>query len=160
MLQVTFSKTKKDPKGYNCNQKHIYGNPLDPTTDWNLSMGCFLATQRERTPGDDHWFGGNTAHKTYSKQVKKLVDDNKETVIQFGGGNISTTHSLRQGAATKASCGTTAAPPVASIMRHGDWSMGVLDRWVRWVLTNHNILIVHRILLLAHLFYYYFSLAC
>ncbi len=131
-IKATFHKTKADQAGSKHTPKHIYGNPLDPALDVNLALGCYLAVSRERGDGDDRVFLGKSVASVYAKHVRTLLSDNPEIVKQYGGGKIDSSHSIRKGASTCAATGTTAGPPVASLMRRGDWSMGILDRYFKF----------------------------
>lgn len=74
-------------------------------------------------------FGQNIAHRRTKIIWPGLLTRAFAVVYLY---RIST-HSIRKGAAVIASTSSTAAPPISSLMRRGDWSMGrTMDRYVRW----------------------------
>ena len=125
-----FAKTKMDSKGKKMNPKHVYGNPLQPAINHDLVMALHMASHSELDEGDNCIFRGAGANTTYDSKLKKILADHPDVVKQFGGGRFGT-HSLRKGASTQAASGSTAGAPIMSLIRRGDWSTGVFDRYFK-----------------------------
>ena len=69
-----------------------------------------------------------TAASRYQEQLMGLVASNKEAVSNHIRIDHMNAYGLRKGSATMAVSGTTSPPPISSIARRGEWSMGkVLD---------------------------------
>ena len=68
------------------------------------------------------------ATNTYCSQLKELLHRKSNVVSSYIRIAHANAHGWRKGAATHATSGTTAPPPIPSVARRGEWSMGkVLD---------------------------------
>lgn len=135
-LQVFFCHTKTDQAGERPRDpRHVYANPINPSICPILSLGIFLLCypQARDVP---KVFSGNDQYDRFRKILQKLltIDDMEKQLLLFGvtAENIGT-HSMRKGATTFCSSGSTACPSNSSICLRAGWSMpGVQNTYLRY----------------------------
>ena len=119
---------KKDPR-------HIYSNPHDPIICPILGLSIYFATFNLSGTKDSHLFPGQNQYKRFSKYLEKICIKHETEILNDFGIKIEDigVHSLRKGAASYVSSGSTCAPPqVATNIRAG-WSMGIIqDTYLRY----------------------------
>ena len=133
-IQVKYDKNKADPTGENVSVKHIYANPTNPFICCFLALGIYLCLNVTKYEDSEaiFWRGKNekerVASNSYCSQLKQLINKKRETVASFIRLAHANAHGWRKGGATHATSGTTCPPPIPSVARRGEWSMGkVLD---------------------------------
>jgi hypothetical protein len=134
-LVIYFATQKNDQGGERPRDpKHLYANPLQPDVCCVLGLAillmCFpLSETGKLFPGDnqDDRLGNTIRRALESQSGKHALEVEGREAKDFG------THSLRKGATTFVSSGSTACPPAAAIQRRGGWTMGhILDVYIRF----------------------------
>lgn len=117
------SKTNQEGNGPK-DPRHIYANPLSPSTCWVLSLGMYLACNPLLCYGS--LFPGSNQKNRFCKILEKCLKLN-EMGKSYG------THSVRKGVATYACSGSTGGPSIVSVCLRCGWSLGnVQDRYFRY----------------------------
>ena len=101
--------------------RHIYANPYQPAICPILSLGVFFLITDITSRADQHIFSGSNQYCRFHKSLKSRFADELSlgcSVAAYG------THSIRKGAATFVSSGTTSCPSFAAISLRAGWSMG------------------------------------
>lgn len=134
-LCVLFANMKNDQLGERPKDpRHIYANPLMPAVCPILSLGvyllCFSLTETSLAlfPGSSQYARfGNRLNRLFSNQAAELLSCAGLCSADLG------THSIRKGAATYCSSGSTACPSAASVHLRAGWTMGgVQDKYIRY----------------------------
>ena len=133
-IQVKYDKNKVDPTGENTTTKHIYANPTNPFICSYLSLGIYICLNVSKYTDSELIFRKKrteqerVASNGYCSQLKELLTQKKEIVCSYIRLTHANAHGWRKGGATHATTGTTCPPPIPSVARRGEWSMGkVLD---------------------------------
>ncbi|RHZ32693.1 hypothetical protein DYB31_008890 [Aphanomyces astaci] len=124
---ITFFKSKTDQDGSKRRDpRHIYANPLQPHTCAFLALGLYLACNPMLAAGA--LFPGSSQRTRFGKGLKlALIEDNPVGSSEIG------THSIRKGAATFVSSGSTGGPSLVSICLRCGWSLGsVFERYMHY----------------------------
>jgi len=100
--------------------RHIYANPFQPAICPILSLGMFFLIVDITKSGEQPIFSGSNPYCRFHKSMKSSFAD----VILGCSVAAYGTHSIRKGAATFASSGSTACPSFAAISLRAGWSMG------------------------------------
>ena len=121
------SKTKKS--GEKLSTKNIYGNPFDYSQCFYFGLGIYCCIHANKLSSTEKLFinhgkKGKSATTRYQEQLVGLLSDKHDIVCQHIRVKHLNAYGMRKGSATLAACGTTAPPPVPSIARRGEWSMG------------------------------------
>ena len=125
------SKTKKD--GEKLSEKNIYANHIDYFLCWWTAFAVYTAINNDALSKFERFFlkpgvKFGTASGRYQDQLLGLIKEKKDQVKNHIRLDHMNAYGLRKGSATLATSGTTCPPPIASIARRGEWSMGaVLD---------------------------------
>lgn len=128
-----YDDAKADKAAERLSEKNIYANPHDWRLCFWTALGIWLALRVEQMTGNDRFFldegvkeGG--AAKKYCEQLLGMIQPHIETVKNHMRLDNFNPYGLRNGSATHAVSGTTVPPPIPSIARRGEWSIGsVLD---------------------------------
>jgi hypothetical protein len=125
---ISFSHQKNDQEGSrNFKPRHVYCNPTDPLVCCVTAIGEYLVTFPEILADlDGRLFpGGDSQEKTFGEILTALLTEHEEELMQLGY-NLDDigTHSIRKGATTYATSGTTAAPSSAAVNVRGGWTLG------------------------------------
>jgi len=126
---ISFSHVKNDQTGSrNFHPRHIYANPdnyfICPVTSM---MEYFLTFPDIFHDENGHIFVGPEQEERFSEALEKLISKPEyKSQIADMGYNIDDigVHSIRKGAGTYASSGTTAGPNSVSINNRGGWTLG------------------------------------
>lgn len=126
------SKTKKD--GEKLSEKNIYANPTAYEQCFWTGMGVYSALNADKISSNagklfltDGAKEGSAASR-YQEQLLGLMKKKSEIVATHIRLEHANAYGIRKGSATYATSGTTSPPPIPSIARRGEWSMGpVLD---------------------------------
>lgn len=131
-LGVVFYKSKTDQGGMKRRDpKHIYANPMEPTTCVMLALAVCLSCNPTLVNG--FLFPGSNQRDRFGKTLQRLVG-----VINDSGGEMISineigTHSIRKGAAPFACSGSTSGPSIVSVCIRCGWSIGhVLKRYMHY----------------------------
>jgi hypothetical protein len=131
-LIVQFAQSKTDQTGDNARfPRHVYSNPLDPAICPILSLAIYLLCF---PPTGDALFPGTQQYARFSSNLKTLLSSATIQNEASSRGLIVSdigTHSLRKGAATYVTSGTTVGASFSSVHLRAGWSLGgVLDRYM------------------------------
>lgn len=145
-----YDDSKADKDGEKLSEKNIFANP----TDWKqcpwTALGIYCSIESDKLILEEKLFlrGGvdpGTAGAKYQEQLGNLLKAHEDIVSQHIRFKHAGAYGIRKGSATHATSGTTCPPPIPSIARRGEWSMGkVLD--VYWHFSEPGDLFLGRIL--------------
>ena len=111
----------------NWHPRHVYANSADPVVCVILALMEYLCVFPEvLSDPDGRLFPGAAAQeKRFGEILGKILAKHKTELELMGykQGDI-TVHSIRKGATTYATSGTTAAPNTAAVNNRGGWSFG------------------------------------
>jgi hypothetical protein len=151
---LSFSHVKNDQDGSrNFHPRHIYANPdsylLCCVTAVFEYLLCFPGLFK-----DEHsmLFPGPSQEERFSDNLQRVLEKHKEELLDLGyvPSDIGV-HSIRKGASTYASSGTTAAPSSVAVNNRGGWALGGArdvymlyeragDQYVGRILSGMNVL--------------------
>jgi hypothetical protein len=124
---LSFSHVKNDQDGsQNRHPRHIYANPD------NYLLCCVTAIFEYLLcyPGlfkDEHsmLFPGPSPEERFSDNLARVLEKHKDELLTYGyvPSDLGV-HSIRKGASTYASSGTTAAPSSIAVNNRGGWTLG------------------------------------
>ena len=135
-LCIIFAHMKNDQTGERPRDpRHIYPNPDKPDICPILSLALYWATN-SIAPGASELFPGNNQYDRFQKILARTVHlDNVAIELErlgLGPEDIGT-HSMRKGAATFCSSGSTACPSSSAIHLRAGWTLGgVQDSYIRY----------------------------
>ena len=130
---IKYDESKKDKAGEKLSEKNVYANPGNWKECFWTSLGIHIALNQELLSHSEKLFlmpgtKEGAAAARYQSQLIELINQESETVSYHIRLNHANAYGLRKGSATRATSGTTCPPPIPSIARRGEWSMGtVLD---------------------------------
>jgi hypothetical protein len=137
-LRIEFAITKSNQKGERVEDRLLFANPLQPWICPVLALGAFLSTSStEVEPSDRLFFGGDQGGR-FLKSFKRAftIPHMAEMILGYGlTVDDLGAHSLRKGAGTFMSTGSTASPSYASICIRMSWSLGNTQE--RYLHYNH-----------------------
>ncbi|KUG01951.1 hypothetical protein AM587_10001959 [Phytophthora nicotianae] len=124
-IGVIFVKTKTNQEGTGPRDpRHVYANPLSPSTCWVTALAIYLACHPRLQQGP--LFPGSNQKLRFSKALGSLLKLD-------GSAKTYGTHSVRKGVATFACGGSTGGPSIVSVCLRCGWSLGgVQDRYFRY----------------------------
>lgn len=151
---ISFSHVKNDPAGSrNWHPRHIYTNPdnyhvccVTAVTEYLL---CFPQLFQD---GNGRLFPGPKQEERFGIILQRVLAKKSEELCGLGyGPNDIGIHSIRKGAGTFASSGTTAVPSSVSVNNRGGWTLGGVrdiymlyeragDQYVGRILSGMNVL--------------------
>ena len=132
-IKCKYDDSKADKEGEKLSVKNIYANPTNFKECWWTAMGIYCALHCEQLSKSERLFLAKgtkegSAATRYQEQLVGLVQRKKDIVKHHIRMDHVNAYGVRKGSATHATSGTTAPPPISSIARRGEWSMGkVLD---------------------------------
>lgn len=135
-LGIYFAHMKNDQLGERPRDaRHIFANPLMPEICPILALGLYWLC----FPIDasiNRLFPGNNQYDRFRNILVRILDtnDGKEMLLSRGIKleDIGT-HSMRKGASTYVSSGSTACPPSVAVHIRAGWALGgVQDRYLRY----------------------------
>ena len=138
MTQLAYSlrtqkRTLLAPKQLTEYIRHVYANPLNPWICPVLSLSRFLIS----FPGKSDTgplFEGSSQYDRFRANLQEIVMEHAEEILAMGvePENIGV-HSIRKGAATYCTSGTTTGVSFAALCVRAGWSMGgVKDRYIKY----------------------------
>ena len=126
-LGIYFAHMKNDQLGERPRDpRHIYANPYRPEVCPILSLGIYMLCLGIGCD-NERLFPGGAQYDRYRRIMSNLLDEDNEQneeLYQHAFPYDIGTHSMRKGAATFASSGSTACPSSAAIHLRAGWSMG------------------------------------
>ena len=135
-LCFEFGKNKCDQEGVkNIDHPwHIFANPLMPEICTFLSFAKYAITHPNILTGTCNIFEGASQYERFRNIFLETI---KKYRSEFASIGVSPedfgTHSIRKGAVTLISTGTTVSPPMASICLRANWSLGgVQSRYIKY----------------------------
>ena len=151
---ISFSHVKNDPAGSrNWHPRHIYANPdnyhvccITAVTEYLL---CYPQLFQD---GNGRLFPGPKQEERFGTILQRVLGKKIDELRGLGyGPNDIGVHSIRKGAGTFASSGTTAAPSSVSVNNRGGWTLGGVrdvymlyeragDQYVGRILSGMNVL--------------------
>ena len=132
-VKCIYDDSKADKEGDKLSVKNIYANPHDYKQCWWTGLAIYCALNAETLGRGEKLFlatgtKDGSAATRYQEQLMGLVQRRKDVVKNHIRLEHTNAYGLRKGSATLSTSGTTAPPPISSIARRGEWSMGkVLD---------------------------------
>jgi len=146
-LAFHFAKSKMDQTGRNSNQVwHVYATPDKPATCPVLALATyvfanprltnvetFTETDEGGNPSGRRFPGGDQYHR-FMDCLRRIIENNLDEFLQLGirPGDLGS-HSVRKGACSFASAGSTVSPPMVSICLRAMWSMGsIKERYLQF----------------------------
>ena len=136
MFEVGTTKTDQEGTRNIDHPWHIYSNNEYPYICPMLALARHLIDHPHILAGKCPLFEGSSQYDRYSNIFASIIfsPEHRDTFIslgmipeQFG------THSIRKGAVTHISTGTTSCPPIASICLRANWKMpGVMNRYIKY----------------------------
>lgn len=146
-----YDDSKADKDGEKLSEKNIYANPFDMKMCFWTAMGVYCCLNSERLATSEKLFvttkaKEKSAKSKYQEQLMGILKNKEQIVANHMRFDRANGYSLRKGSATHATSGTTCPPPIPSIARRGEWSMGaVLD--VYWHFAEPGDFFLGRILM-------------
>lgn len=135
-LGVYFAHMKNDQFGERPRDpRHIYANPLIPQICPILALGMYWLSVPIKEDQRALFTGGNQYDRFRKALLHVLQTETGSTHLESRGMSADDlgTHSLRKGAATFTSSGSTACPPSTAIHLRAGWALGgVQDRYLRY----------------------------
>jgi hypothetical protein len=132
-IEVVMPKTKTNQEGdMPTDGKSIYANPKMPWICPIFALGIYFLCNPNFDINGGLFPGGNQSSR-YSKHLNACLKKCKISSSIYG------THSLRKGAATFLTSGTTSGPSIVSVSLRTGWTMGnVMDRYLRFERAGDN----------------------
>ena len=135
-LCIYFAHMKNDQSGERPRDpRHVYANPLIPEICPILALGLLWITFEFENSGNS-LFPGSNQYDRFRKlfqRAGKLEEIKNELIRRSMAPSDLGTHSMRKGAATYCSSGSTAGPSSSSIHLRAGWAMGgVQDTYIRY----------------------------
>jgi hypothetical protein len=130
-------KTKTDQEGTkNIDHPwHVYANNECAYICPVLALARHLITNPKILVGNCPLFEGSGQYDRYNHILNEIVssDEHRNMFVALGmPPQHFGTHSIRKGAVTHISTGTTSSPPIASICLRANWAMpGVMNRYIK-----------------------------
>jgi hypothetical protein len=127
-IVIKYDDSKADNAGEKVSPKNIFANPFNPYICSFLSLGCYFCINRETFMTNDKIFQkrgkDGSAASTYCSQLSILILKYIEIVNAHARPDHSNTHGIRKGASLFATSGTTCPPPMSSVAKRGEWTLG------------------------------------
>ena len=135
-LCIFFAHMKNDQGRYRKRDpRHVYSNPHDPIICPILALAIYFSTFNLSGTKGSQLFPGDNQYKRFSKYLEKLCIKHEKEILSEFGIKIEDigVHSLRKGAASFVSSGSTCAPPQVATNIRARWSMGIIqDTYLRY----------------------------
>ena len=134
-LCIYFAHMKNDQSGDRPRDpRHVYANPIIPEICPVLALGVYLICfpiEKENL----FLFPGNSQYDRYRKVLGRICENEAKAELESRGIKSKDigTHSVRKGASSFCSSGSTACPPSVAVNLRAGWAMGgVQDRYFRY----------------------------
>lgn len=130
-LTVYFRKQKNDQDGSRSKHpRHVYANPISPEVCPILAIALWLLCFPP-AEGQADLFEGTSQDSRFNEVFRKVLNsDAVRTELEKRGFTAASfgSHSLRKGASSFVSAGTTDAPPQISIILRGGWTLTQIEK--------------------------------
>ena len=130
-LQVYFRKQKNDQDGARSKHpRHVYANPIIPEACPILALAIWLLCCPP-AEGQTVIFGGAEQDARFNSIFQRFLelDEVKQELARRGfAPSDFGSHSIRKGASTFVSAGTTDAPPQISVILRGGWTLSKIEK--------------------------------
>ncbi len=128
-LICKYNNSKADKDEEKLSEKNTYANPENYLLCFWTGLGIWCALNVDNLSGSEKLFLSPTAQEgsaacRYQEQLMGLVEANMDAVIHHICISHMNAYGIQKGSATLATSGTTCPPPIPSIARRGEWSMG------------------------------------
>ena len=128
-ITCKYDDSKADKEGDKLSEKNIYANPLDFRQCWWTGFGLYTALYVEQVAKSGNLFlrhgsKEGSASTRYQEQLIGIIKKKNGVVELHIRVEHANAYGLRKGSATYATSGTTCPPPISSIARRGEWSLG------------------------------------
>jgi hypothetical protein len=134
---ILFPMHKGDQGGDRGNDyRHVYANPLSPQICAFVALGLYLLSYPGLGTENEKLFPGGSQETRFYGTLKRLLS--KESIVKdlqtMGYVNESLgTHSIRKGAGTFCTSGSTSGPGIVQVSLRMGWLLGgVSDRYLRF----------------------------
>jgi hypothetical protein len=126
-IVIKYDDSKADNAREKVSLKNIFANPFNPYI-CSLALGCYFCINRETFTTNDKIYEkrgkDGSAAPTYCSQLSILILKYIELVNANARPDHSNTHGIRKGASLFATSGTTCPPPMSSVAKRGEWTLG------------------------------------
>ena len=129
---IQYCDSKADQKGERTSPKNCYANPFDYKVCIFTALACFFCINDESWSSHKDTIFRNrgasqgTASHRYCNAIRKIYNENKETINEFVRAKHFNAHGTRKGAAICASSGTTLPASLAAIANRGEWTISMM----------------------------------
>jgi len=112
--------------------RHIYPNTFEPAICPLLALSIYLCYFSHILTGNGCLFPGNDQYCRFSRLLARVIETHRDEVIRMGHDPAFIgVHSIRKGAATYASSGSTCCPSGAAVNLRVGWTLGnVQDKYI------------------------------
>jgi hypothetical protein len=136
-LQIHIVKHKADQEGVRTDPKHCYANPTNFTLCTVSLLAMYFAQYGAPRNATDEIFPGDRQHDRFVESIRDTIasTDALRQMLERQGITIFAVaaHSLRKGARSFASAGTTAGPSTPTLLMRGNWKQEGMDaKYVRY----------------------------
>ena len=125
-----YDNSKADRAGERLSEKNIFANPYDWTQCFWTGLGVWLALRVDEMKNTHEKLFLNAGNKLgsaatkYCEQVATIAKRHSGEVQNHMDPKRFNPYGLRKGGATHVTSGSTHGPPITSVCRRGEWSMG------------------------------------
>jgi integrase len=124
-FSIHFAHQKNDQGGAKKHPRHIFPNPLEPVICPLLALAIYLLLFGHILSANSSLFPGNDQYIRFSKLLKRTIELHRDEIIRMGHDpDFIGVHSIRKGAATYASSGSTSGPSGAAVNLRVGWTLG------------------------------------
>ena len=130
---IQFAHSKTDTGGDEAAHiRHVYANPHNPAICPLLALARYLILFPGRDTGP--LFHGSAQYDRFRQILSDLVAEHRDDILRMGiDPDEIGVHSIRKGAATYCTSGTTSGISFAALCVRAGWSMGgVKDRYIKY----------------------------
>lgn len=130
-LIIQVARHKSDQEGQRTDPKHLYANPTKPYLCILTSLAVYWATFGA-PKFEQLLFDGMQQHARFVKGLQQFIDNSARVRKAFDERGLTAediaAHSLRKGARSFCSGGSTNGPSYVSIMLRGGWALEGIDK--------------------------------
>jgi hypothetical protein len=129
-IVIKYFDSKKDKEGSKCTPKNLYANPFNFMICCHTAAACYFAIFDTKFNNNRETVFANTntkkttASHCYLTSLHELFKEMGDTILQWVRPGHAKDHGIRKGAGMECTSGTTCPPPMVSVARRGEWSMG------------------------------------
>ena len=121
---IFFNKSKTNQEGLDTNLPwHIHTNPMLPGCFPIRAMGVYLFTSPNIINKNSRLFPGEQQYWRYCYILKRLIEDNKEDLDNYGSVENLGSHCIQKGVASYCSSDSTVSSSIVSICFRAVWAV-------------------------------------